>query len=163
MEKQYSFFSLGKGGKTTITIKDGTLTISRPGIISKFSHGFVGEKTILISNISAVQLKKAGMARGYIQFIMPGTVERKSGIVSGSINENTVYFDSTTGKSSKANTYAEEIKAYIENYNLQNNNANISNQTQKNKYDELKQLKELLDNGIITQEEFDKEKVKLLN
>ncbi len=156
MNKTYEFYSLGKGGKTIITIKDGALTISRPGLMSKLSHGFSGEKTILIKNISAVQLKKVGFSRGYLQFIMAGAIEKKSGITKGDIDENIVYFDAG-GNKDKINNEAEEIKNYIENYNPNDNSSSNS------KYDDLAKLKKLLDNEIITKEEFDKEKEKILN
>lgn len=161
MKKQFTFNSIMKDGKTIITIDDGRLTISRPGILSKLSHGFSGEKTILIENISAVQLKKAGISRGYIQFIMPGAIEKRSGITNGAIDENIIYFESK-----KYNEDAETIKLYIENYNLyknKNNSTTINQQVTKNKYDELRQLNGLLADGIINQEEFDKEKEKILS
>lgn len=163
MKKQFTFNSIMKDGKTIITIDDGRLTISRPGILSKLSHGFSGEKTILIENISAVQLKKAGIYRGYIQFIMPGAIEKRSGITNGAIDENIIYFESK-----KYNEDAETIKLYIENYNLyknknKNNSTTINQQVTKNKYDELRQLNDLLADGIINQEEFDKEKEKILS
>lgn len=161
MKKQFTFNSIMKDGKTIITIDDGRLTISRPGILSKLSHGFSGEKTILIENISAVQLKKAGISRGYIQFIMPGAIEKRSGITNGAIDENIIYFESK-----KYNEDAETIKLYIENYNLyknKNNSTTINQQVTKNKYDELRQLNDLLADGIINQEEFDKEKEKILS
>lgn len=161
MKKQFTFNSIMKDGKTIITIDDGKLTISRPGILSKLSHGFSGEKTILIENISAVQLKKAGISRGYIQFIIPGALEKRSGITNGAIDENIIYFESK-----KYNEDAETIKLYIENYNLyknKNNSTTINQQVTKNKYDELRQLNGLLADGIISQEEFDKEKEKILS
>ena len=40
-----------------------------------------------------------------------------------------------------------------------NQNSNINN----TKYDDLKKIKELLDNGILTQDEFEKEKNKILD
>ena len=157
MKKQFTFNSIMKDGKTIITIDDGRMTISRPGVLSKFSHGFSGEKTVLIE-----QLKKAGFSRGYIQFIMPGAIEKKSGITNGDIDENIVYFE---GK--KYNDDAETIKLYIENYNLYKKNngssTTINQQITKNKYDELRQLKGLLNDGIIDQEEYNKEKEKILN
>lgn len=161
MKKQFTFNSIMKDGKTIITIDDGRLTISRPGILSKLSHGFSGEKTILIENISAVQLKKAGISRGYIQFIMTGAIEKRSGITNGAIDENIIYFESK-----KYNEDAETIKLYIENYNLyknKNSSTTINQQVTKNKYDELRQLNGLLADGIINQEEFDKEKEKILS
>ena len=83
MNKEYVFNDPTMGGKTIIRLGEGTLTISRPGLISKFSHGFSGEKTILFNQISAIQIKKAGIARGYIQFVMAGTKEGKSGGIFG--------------------------------------------------------------------------------
>ena len=41
-QKEYIFNDPTMGGKTIIKLGEGTLTISRPGIMSKFSHGFSG-------------------------------------------------------------------------------------------------------------------------
>lgn len=160
----FKFKSMDQG-KVEITIKDNKLTISRPGIISKLSHGFVGEKTILINQISAVQLKKVGFSRGYLQFMISGHEERKSGIMKGAKDENIVYFDNYGKKQNKLmNENAEYIKNYIEEYNSNNiNNQSVTFVQQDDKYDKLSKLKKLLDENIINQDEFDKEKEKILN
>ena len=161
MDKEYVFNDPTMGGKTIIRLGEGTLTISRTGIISKFSHGFSGEKTILFNQISAIQIKKAGIARGYIQFVMAGTKEGKSGVIFGdSKNENIVYFASTFNNK-KTNDAAEEIKRTIEQYNL-NSNKGTTIVKEEDKYDKLAKLKKLLDDNVITQEEFESEKLKLL-
>lgn len=160
MNKEYVFNDPTMGGKTIIRLGEGTLTISRPGLISKFSHGFSGEKTILFNQISAIQIKKAGIARGYIQFVMAGTKEGKSGVIFGDKkNENIVYFASTFNNK-KTNDAAEEIKRTIEQYNLNSNKVNTI--AKEDKYDKLAKLKKLLDDNVITQEEFENEKCKLL-
>lgn len=56
---------------------------------------------------------------------------------------------------------AEELKEYIE-WCIQNNSAKSSAPAVSN-LDEIKKLKELLDIGAITQEEFDAKKAQLLN
>ncbi len=151
-------------GKVEITIRDNKLTISRPGIIAKFSHGFVGEKTILINQISAVQLKKVGFSRGYLQFMIAGHEERKSGIIRGSKDENIIYFDSYGKKQNKImNESAEYIKNYIEEYNSKSNSQSVTLIQQDDKYDKLSKLKKLLEENVINQDEFDKEKDKILN
>ena len=162
--KKYLFNSLSDG-KVEIIIENNKLTISRPGLISKFNHGLSGDKTILINQITAVQLKKVGFSRGYIQFIISGHEERKSGVVKGEKDENIVYFDNFGSKKNlEYNNNAEEIKKYIESFNSQSQfTAPISITQQSDKYDKLKKIKELLDNGILTQEEFEKEKQKILN
>lgn len=163
MQKEYEFYSLGKGGKSIIKINGNTLTISRPGLMSKMSLGFTGDKTIMINQISGVQIKKVGLARGYIQFIMVGTKEVKSGIIGGKIDENVVYSDSSFKKSNKQiNDDFEEIKKYIEDFNSNQNNTTVV-QNVKSPVEQVKELKELLDMGAISQEEFDKKKKELLN
>lgn len=158
--KEYIFKSM-KEGKTIIRINGGMLEIERPGAISKLSHGFSGTKSILINNISSVQIKKAGIAQGYIQFGIAGSIEKKSGIIKGKKDENIVYYDSTF-HNKETNQNALEIKEYIDNYNSQNHNATTIIQ-ESDKYDQLAKLKKLLEEDIITQEEFDSEKSKLLN
>ena len=49
------------------------------------------------------------------------------------------------------------------NYNLKENVPTQNNVSQLDKISHLKELKELLDNGVLTQEEFEKEKNKILN
>ena len=162
MEKEYVFNDPTMGGKTIIKLGEGTLTISRPGILSKFSHGFSGEKTIMFNQISAIQIKKAGLARGYIQFVLAGTKEGKSGVIFGdSKNENIVYVASTFNNK-KTNDAVEEIKHIIEQYNL-NSNKGTTIIKEDDKYDKLAKLKKLLDDNVITQEEFENEKSKLLH
>lgn len=162
MKKEYEFSSFSNGGKTKVILEDGKITITRPGFISKFSHGFTGDKTILIKDISAVQFKPVGIARGYLQFVFVGSREAKSGIIRGERNENIIYFDSGFNND-KINKNAKEIKDYIENYNIkasQNSITNIYNSTDK--YDKLAKIKKLLDDGVLSKEEFEKEKQKIL-
>ena len=160
MNKEYIFNDPTMGGKTIIKLGNGTLTISRPGIMSKLSHGFSGEKTILFNQISAIQIKKAGIARGYIQFVLSGTKEARSGVIFGEKDENIVYFASTFNNK-KTNNAAEEIKRTIEQYNLNNNKSNNIIK-EDDKYDKLAKLKKLLDDNVITRDEFEIEKAKLL-
>lgn len=164
MQKEYEFYSLGMGGKSIIKINGNTLTISRPGLMSKMSLGFTGEKTVMINQISGVQIKKVGLARGYIQFIMAGTKEAKSGIIGGKIDENIVYSDSFfKNKNNQINSSFEEIKKYIEEFNSNQNGNTTIVQNVKSPVEQVKELKELLDMGAISQEEFDKKKKELLD
>lgn len=164
MQKEYEFYSLGMGGKSIIRIDGNTLTISRPGLMSKMSLGFTGEKTVMINQISGVQIKKVGLARGYIQFIMAGTKEAKSGVIGGKIDENIVYSDSFfKNKNNQINSNFEEIKKYIEEFNSNQNNNTTIIQNVKSPVEQVKELKELLDMGAISQEEFDIKKKELLN
>lgn len=161
MNKEFVFNDPTMGGKTIVKLENGALTISRPGIISKFYHGFSGEKTIMFNQISAIQIKKAGIARGYIQFILAGTKEAKSGIIFGNSNDENIIYFASTFNNKKTNAAAEEIKKTIEQYNLNNNQTNTIVK-EEDKYDKIAKLKKLLDDKAITEEEYEKEKAKLL-
>ncbi len=161
MRKEYYFKSY-QSGKAYIIIDDDKIIIKRKGLLALGSHGMVGEKTIRISQISAVQLKEAGLTIGYIQFILKGSQESKGGLHAAMDDENTVCFDGGLHPD-QANSDARAIRKYIEEYfkKLENDNKTVVNQDDK--YDQLFKLKKLLDEGIITQEEFNAEKIKLLN
>ncbi|MBQ7105201.1 MAG: SHOCT domain-containing protein [Bacilli bacterium] len=158
MNKEF-VFKVSLEGKAIIKLNDNSITISRPGFISKFTHGFVGEKTILINQITSVQFKKSNtFTRGFLQFIVPGTAEAKK----NSYDENIVYFKDAWGNFDEENKNAEFIKKYIEEYNMRQNELKQVVNSSSN-FDEIKKLKELLDINAITQEEFEAKKKELLN
>lgn len=141
-------------GKTLIKVTDDSISIIRKGFINLVNQGIKGEKTIPFKNISAVQLKKPGMSNGYIQFTLLGGNESRGGILAATKDENTVMF------TKKNWNEMENLKKYIEKQQsiLDNN----SKETQISSADEIKKYKELLDEGIINQEEFDFKKKELL-
>lgn len=87
------------------------------------------------------------MSNGYIQFTLLGGNESRGGILAATKDENTVMF------TKKYWNEMENLKKYIEKQQsiLDNN----SKETQISSADEIKKYKELLDEGIINQEEFD--------
>ena len=158
--KEYIFKST-HSGKASIIIDEDKITIKRSGLLAMNAHGLTGEKTIRINQISAVQLKEAKMTIGYIQFVLIGSQESKGGLHAAMRDENTVCFEGGFHPE-KVNQEAREIKAYIETYISKmekNNNVSVS---KDDKYDQLSKLKKLLDDNVITQEEFESEKAKLL-
>lgn len=114
-----------------------------------------GEKTIYYKDAIGVQHKPSAVADGYIQ------VETAAGGVSSSSQyggENAIQF---SGK--QQNEEAEIIVAYIRNQIEAIKNAPVGGVVQQlSPAEELKKLKDLLDLGVITQEEFDAKKKELL-
>ena len=115
-----------------------------------------GEKTIYYKDATGVQYKPSTVLDGYIQ------VETASGNMTSSSSqysgENSIQF---SGK--QRNEEAEIIVAYIKNKIEEVKNAPAGGIVQQlSPADELKKHKELLDMGIITQEEFDAKKKQLL-
>ena len=146
-------FEVKVPNKVKITIDDTALTITRKGFIS-FGNGLRGEKTIPLKNITAVQLKKPGMMHGYIQFSINGAVEAKGDVMELLKDENTIVF---------AGNHLDdmlELKSIVESVNYSAQRAD--NKTQYSSAAQIKEFKSLLDEGILTQEEFDLKKKQLL-
>lgn len=154
MEKEYIIKS---PHKATIKVNDHSLTLTRKGFLSGMSHGFKGEKTIPFKNITAVQLKKPGLTNGYIQFSLMGGGENKGGVFAATQDENTIMI-------TKKN-YEDmiELKTTIEDY-IYNDGPKTSDivPPQQSPAAQLREYKELLDDGIITENEFNKKKTELL-
>ena len=159
MKKEYKFSSV-QGGKSIVILKNDQITIKRKGIFAFLNYGLKGEKTIFLRNITGIQLKEAKIAVGYLQFIIIGSQESKGGLRNAMKDENTIVFGGGF-HDKKMNKDAQEIKTYIENYLI---NVNKPNMTEKSidKYDKLSKIKKLLDEGILTQQEFEEEKKKIL-
>ena len=115
-----------------------------------------GEKTIYFRDAIGVQYKPSSFVDGYIQ------IETAAGGVTSSSSqyggENSIQF---AGKD--RNAEAEIIVAFIRKQIEEIKNAPVGGVVQQvSAADELKKFKELLDLGIITQEEFDAKKKELL-
>ncbi len=158
--KIYTFKSV-QSGTANIIINDDKITIKRSGLLSANAHGLTGEKTIRISQISAVQLKEAKTTIGYIQFVLIGSQESKGGLQEAMYDENTVCFDGGFDPKTH-NKNAREIKDYIEKYLSEHDKGNNVVIKKEDKYDQVAKLKQLLDDGAITKEEFEKEKKKIM-
>nr|WP_259549284.1 SHOCT domain-containing protein [Heyndrickxia oleronia] len=149
-------FNFKGAGKTRVILDGNFLRIKRKGFLNFANHGMDGEKTIDIYNMSGVQMKEAGsVTSGYLQFIFMGSKENKGGLFAATKDENTIMFIK------KEQDMANEIKAYIENI-IANKNSSTGPQVQTGSADEIRKFKELLDEGIITEEEFAAKKKELL-
>lgn len=116
-----------------------------------------GQKRIPIEEITSVQLKEpAGLTVGFIQFSYAGSTELRGDILQAMHDENAVPVDSTNVP------LAREIADYIYAQKKMLKNTPITQVQSVSTADELKKFKELLDIGIITQEEFDAKKKQLL-
>ncbi|MCD4643723.1 hypothetical protein AR454_16685 [Bacillus mycoides] len=151
MNKEFQFKS---AGKSTITIEGNFIRIKRKGALNFLNHGLDGEKTIDINNLTGIQVKKAGFTSGYIQFIFLGSQESKKGVFAATQDENTVMF------AKKEQKMADEIKEYIEGFLANKSKPQVA--AAVSGADEILKYKELLDQGVITEEEFQAKKQQLL-
>lgn len=151
--RQPIYFLKGVGGQ--LELYENKVVILRKGALATMGHGLTGNKEILLRNITGVQLKLGGaLINGYIQFTIPGGNESKRGIGAATQDENTVMFPKSENETAQA------IKNKIE--QLQMDADKVQAAPASSPADEIRRLKSLLDDGIITQQEFQAKKTELL-
>lgn len=156
-KKAYEFKSYGK---FYVEINNDLITITSKGIVNWENRGGNASKTIKIENISAVELKTSGLGTKYIQFIIKDSLEARNGSKGAIKDENSIPFSSQ-----QEAVYAMQIKDYIDNYKPKSNIQphTIIHQNNNSIADEILKFKNLVDVGVITEDEFDKKKKELLN
>ena len=144
-----------KGVNGQMELYSDRIIITRKGLVSKMTQGFFkGAKTIFINQITSIQVKEGGwLTNGYIQFSFAGGNENIRGISDATKDENTVMFKRGSNK------LVREIKQYVEkNVSRSNNNSSTISIAE-----EIKQLKSLLEQGVISKKEFELKKNQLLS
>lgn len=147
-------FDFKSNGKTTVTVENGFIKISRRGLTNRLNNGG-GDKNIRISSLSGVQVKKPGLTTGYIQFIFSGSKDT-SGVMDAVKDENSVLF------TKKEYDLALKLRDHVEELLNQPSQPQVA-ASSASTADELLKLKQLLDAGVLSQEEFETQKVKLLS
>ena len=126
-----------------------------------------GSKTIYYSDVIGFQFKEALVTIGYLQLETAGMTMNNAG--SNFFNENSFTFENTPlpAPYGDMNNYMRKIADYIqkrvEYYKPTSNNTQTVQVDKLSSADELRKYKALLDDGIITQEEFETKKKELLN
>jgi hypothetical protein len=152
---------IGKGMTGWIEVNGQFVTITRKGALAKMNYGWTrGEKRIPIASIAAVQYKKPGMSRGYIQFTLPGGIEGKKGLLQSGNDENSVQFGSSS--SAQFEAIRDHIESAIAARHAPAAPAAMPAPNAPDLTTQLRGLAELRDDGIITEEEFQAQKAKLL-
>ena len=141
-------------------------------IIGKDSD-MLGDVTYLFKNYTGVTWTRACLLTQYA-FVVLITPETGSHYIhtynaQNFADMNKIPFCSGLYSYSAANEYAQslcmDIKKAMNEYreNAEKEEADSTNQIQLSVADEIKKFKELLDDGVITQEEFETKKTQLLN
>jgi|AntRauTorckE5430_2_1112549.scaffolds.fasta_scaffold11824_2 hypothetical protein len=138
---------------TTLTVFEDRVIIER-GLMGRLHTGGPHEKTLFFDNLTGVEYSKPGLLSGYLCFVGPG-LQVSSGRTGTQKNENAVVF-AFNGARWKG------IADYINSAIGQNSKGDTVIQSQS-AADELLKFKNLLDQGIINQEEFDQKKIQLLS
>lgn len=154
-----------KGQNGIIIVYDEYVAISRKsfgGFISQ--GGSSGERKYFYKDINAIEYKKPTfVANGYFKILLAGSAETnaKVGILSSSMesmkDQNTVILRAF---SKKVGEQTDEIYELI--MKKLSDAKNTVNTLSSSKMDDLKKLGELKVSGVLTEDEFQKEKTKLL-
>lgn len=149
---------------TLLRIYEDYLTINHMQVGSVLQNiargGALGAKRINYDQLTAIQFRKpAGLTVGFIQFAYPGAIESKKGITEMLNDENSVPVTPALVND------AERIVSYIEKRREEIKQNSVTrgpmiNQTSA--ADEILKYKQLLDMGVLSQEEFDAKKKELL-
>lgn len=144
-----------RGVQDVLEVFEDRVTITPAGVLGFLNKGLKGTKTIPYTSISAVQFREPGMlVNGYIQFTLPGGNESRKGVMGATQDENTVML------AKHKNPDAVKIKDYIE---AQIKAANSpKNSVTPSLSDQLAQLSQLRNQGVLTEAEFLAAKAKLL-
>lgn len=122
------------------------------------SNATDGEKTIYYKDCVGVQFKKSGFTIGYLQLETSASSMNNHG--SNFFGENSFTFEPGQVSNEKMEEVANYIKRKIDEIKSRGENPAVI--AQVSVADEIKKFKELLDLGVITQEEFDAKKNQLL-
>ncbi|WP_288413525.1 DUF4429 domain-containing protein [uncultured Sphingomonas sp.] len=146
----------------TVELLDDLLVIRRQGLRSALNHGLKGEKRIPYSSITSVQFKEPGMTTGYIQFGIAGGIESRGGVMAATQDENTVLF------TAKAKDDFRRLRDLVERRSSDARSgtrpsAAVASVPVVNVGEELTRLADLRDRGVLTDEEFEMQKIRLLS
>lgn len=129
------------------------------GSFAGFAGETVGEKTLYAADLTSVEFKEAQkLCIGYIRFAVHGGSNLRKTTADAAEDPNAVPIASV-----EKNSEAAEIKTYIEKMIRNTKDKPTSSVVSSpSPAEELKKYKDLLDSGIITQEEFNAKKQQLL-
>lgn len=156
-EENPIYYLNGARGRYIKVYDDRCILGTKAGVASFITGNATdGEKTIYYSDILGVQFKKSGVTLGYLQLETASvTMNNKS---DNFFNENSFTFEANMEYKAK------EVADYIQRKVSEVKRKSMGGTTvyAASAADELKKFKALLDDGIITQEEFDAKKKQLL-
>lgn len=142
----------------TLSVYEDCVSLTPKGFLGLATKGMAGERKIFYKDISSIQFRPSTkMLSGFIEFYFIGhnTQKQGGGLFVGTNNDNRfTFYNKFLPDMIKINEY---IQAKINNSSTNNSiSAPVSN------VDELKKYKQLLDDGIITQADYDAKKKQLL-
>lgn len=148
-----------KGRKSYIKAFEDRVELSPFGLFGFMSQGLAGTKAIPYESIIAIQFKPVShLTVGFIQFTLPGAIEKGQGVFNAVNDENTFTFGDN-------GELALEIKNYIDSRiaTLRRASSRTQPAGSGDIGEELHKLSVLLEKGLLSQQEFDEAKRRILS
>ena len=175
-----------KATNGTVLVYDDKVVVKRTGIVAISTQGIKGDTVYFYNNLSGIEYRKPGWVNGYLRFIVPGTqtYNPTAGSIGGKNGFLKSMNDATKNNLKDPNTIvlrafnssipkqSEQIYNFILKKINENNSKSISieyvsnlNSSPSNYSgaDEIAKYKALLDQGVISQEDFERKKQQILN
>ncbi len=144
-------------------IYDDRIELTHKGLIGFLTQGLQGTKTYYYSDISTIQFKNCGWTSGFFEFTFPGSVDQQGGALFGINNDNRFTFGAPTiGKAEEIAKKMALINEFLQKKIREAKNNRSASAPTLSAADEIKKFKELFDQGIISQDEFEAKKKQLL-
>lgn len=147
--------TLTNGWESTLTILDDCVELEHKSMAAVIAGIPRGKKTLFYDDFTSVEFKPTGfMSYGYIQFNVPGHKQRK---------DNPAFDEYSFAVEKKYESQARELyEKILENKRNSKSSGGTTVINQVSTADEILKLKQLLDAGVLTQDEFDAKKKQLL-
>jgi hypothetical protein len=140
-----------------LELADDNIIIRRRGVAHAMAAGLTGERMIPISTLTAIQLKPgAWWSPGFILFSYAGSKPFMGGIIEATQDPDAFIFQK------ELNDEVSTFKAKVEKILRDSKQATPASNFPPALTDEIRKLAELKQQGILSQEEFDAAKKKLL-
>jgi len=145
--------------KVEVTLDQTGITIDKKGLLNAMTVGITGAKKVPFTSITAVHFKERGkIMSGVLQFSILGVAAAASGL-SGAAEDKYAVMFANKEEEKKAMQIRDFVDEKISSGGALGGTTVIN---EKSPAEEVKALKELLDMGVLTQEEFDMKKKELL-
>jgi Short C-terminal domain len=143
--------------KDELELAGDKIIIRRRGVLNALTAGINGERTILISSLTAIQMKPGGrFSAGYIVFSYASSKPYAGGMFAATEDPDAFFF------AQDLNEQVSSFRSKVEKIMRDSKQAPSSSNSSGTLTDELRKLAELKQQGILSQEEFDAAKKKLL-
>jgi len=149
-----------QGSNGAIILNDDRIIIKRSGFLSLLRFGLKGEKEVYINNITSIQFKANGfLSYGYIQILFVSGAENQENFSESNHKEVEVKFLSWQEPTFKR--LKDILEQRINNFH-KHIEAPIGNDNQITPTEEIEKLANLMERGLITEEEFQTRKRQIL-